>query len=401
MTNPNVCSKCIGNTKYKAWFSNGGVTGQCEIDQSHGRRSKVLSAEVLAERVDEFFRENFATGTDEPYVTEYSDNLSYQQRGQPYDEIMMDELQCDEVLVRAIEPYLPDASNHDLSQGDETFYDDTQLYEGIAAIDQREQLREEEYWYENRFSIQWEGFCDTVINKQRFFNVTRHLDKLFGKSKEFETGEISPIYQLASDTRLFRVRLKSEGLTSTALSRHPAKELGPPPNDKARPGRMNVEFIPVFYAAFDEETAITEVRPSFEDEIAIGEFTTLRQLKVFDFTVFSRPLGDKLHQAIAHTRYDFISQLESEISKPIRASDKAREYIPTQIVAEHIRERFGCDGIIYKSSMNKNRKHDSRNIILFDKRQPFLDGKQAALRFVHHKVKTVRDIKYTVEPDYF
>ncbi len=159
---------------------------------------------------------------------------------------------------------------------------------------------------------------------------------------------------------------------------------------------MNVEFIPILYATFSEQTAIAEGRPSLDDEIAIATFTTLYDLKVFDFTVFSAALGKNFEAAIEHTRYDFIEQLEQEISKPVRASDKVRQYIPTQIVAEYIRERFNCDGIIYRSSMIKDRSLDARNIALFDKRRPFLGGTEASLSFVNYVIKEVWDVKYVV-----
>lgn len=110
----------------------------------------------------------------------------------------------------------------------------------------------------------------------------------------------------------------------------------------------------------------------------------------------SRGLGDDFISVIEHTRYDFIDQLEREISKPVRAWDKARQYIPTQIVAEYIRERFECDGLIYRSSMIKDSSTDARNVALFDNRRPFLGNETAALRFVKCEIKEVQDVRYEV-----
>jgi hypothetical protein len=45
---------------------------------------------------------------------------------------------------------------------------------------------------------------------------------------------------------------------------------------------MNVEFIPAFYGAFSEETAIAEIRPSIGDAVCIGVFSLNTQIKVFD-----------------------------------------------------------------------------------------------------------------------
>jgi len=79
---------------------------------------------------------------------------------------------------------------------------------------------------------------------------------------------------------------------------------------------MNVEFIPVFYAAFAGATAIAELRPGIGDSIAIGRFTTRVPLKVFDFTVFDRRAADRTH-FYDHSRYDFINQMSGHFIGPI------------------------------------------------------------------------------------
>jgi hypothetical protein len=56
---------------------------------------------------------------------------------------------------------------------------------------------------------------------------------------------------------------------------------------------MNVEYIPVFYGAFSEETAVAEIRPGIGEEVAVGEFELRRELRVFDFTAFSLRKGDR------------------------------------------------------------------------------------------------------------
>jgi hypothetical protein len=82
---------------------------------------------------------------------------------------------------------------------------------------------------------------------------------------------------------------------------------------------MNVDYIPAFYGAFSEATAIAEMRPSIGDQVAIGEFALQKKIKVFDFTIFSKVKSEKWKEAHAHTRYDFITQLENEIRKSSRS----------------------------------------------------------------------------------
>jgi hypothetical protein len=56
--------------------------------------------------------------------------------------------------------------------------------------------------------------------------------------------------------------------------------------------------------------------------------------------------------------------MQDEISKPISPFAMQREYIPTQIVAEYLREYFTCDAVIYKSSLHRDDKMDNRNIVI-------------------------------------
>lgn len=100
--------------------------------------------------------------------------------------------------------------------------------------------------------------------------------------------------------------------------------------------------------------------------------------------------GQHLH---SHTRYDFITQLESEISKPVLPFEKQRAYIATQIIAEYLREYFECDAVIFRSSMHKGDEADNRNIVIFYRGIGFV-GKDALLGLSKHHVTEVRDATY-------
>lgn len=145
MSDPNICAKCIGDANFRDWIRKNGKRGRCEIDPSHGRGSKVLPASELAEKVDEFFRENYEFGGQEMHVKEDSDNTYYKQRGSSCDEIIMEHLECDEDVFRAIELYLPDVSDREIAKGAERFYDSSQLYENLKEAERRERQEEEEY----------------------------------------------------------------------------------------------------------------------------------------------------------------------------------------------------------------------------------------------------------------
>ncbi len=330
-----LCTKCITAPVFAKWIRKNGQRGQCDFNVGHGRWGRVVTVEAFAVRVDEFFRERYQLGGVERYITEDSDDVSYRQLGSPLFEILSNALLSnDEVVVQAIIENLPDVSHRDITQGAEQFYDETQYYESIADVEARERADQEEYWYENRFTYQWKDFCEKVQYERRFFKTKELLDKLFGQPSEYEGGKTNPVYMLNSAQKIFRARILDASLTEDVLRLNPARELGAPPRQRAQAGRMNVEYIPAFYGAFSEHTAVAEMRPGIGEEVAIGEFILQRDVKVFDFTVFSRASHEEWSDNYVHTRYDFIKQMEAEISRRVLPYEKQREYISTQIVAE-------------------------------------------------------------------
>ncbi|MDP3554477.1 RES family NAD+ phosphorylase [Methylocystis sp.] len=390
---PKICTKCIGNTYFVEWIVQNGVLGECSFDISHGRMNPVVTIEAFAEEVGRYFRENYQRGEEYMYFTHDSDNASYDTHGEPYKDILASDLECDEHVVDAVAENLPDCSWHDISQGDESFYDECANYESIDVAESRQRADEEGYWYENRFTYQWNDFCRTVQFNRRFFKTKELLDSLFGKPEEYHEGPVKPIYNLELGTKIFRARVLDDVFTENRLVENPAAELGAPPSRLARAGRMNVEYIPAFYGAFSQETALAELRPSIGDEVAIGEFFLREALRVFDFTIFSKKSDTKRKDFSAHTRYDFIAQMENEISKPIRPFEKQREYIATQIVTEYLREYFECDAVVYRSSLHKNTDIDNRNIVIFSKGREFV-GQGQALMLSGHRIATVEDVLY-------
>jgi RES domain len=171
----------------------------------------------------------------------------------------LDELSSvDNAVVRAIVENLPDVSHREIQKGAERFYDDTACYEKTADVEVRERADQEEYWYQNRFTYQWQDFCEKVQYERRFFRTKELLDKLFGKPSEYEGGAIDPVYMLKAGHKIFRARILDGNFTERVLSLDPSRELGAPPRERAPAGRMNVEYIPAFYGAFSEQTAVAE-----------------------------------------------------------------------------------------------------------------------------------------------
>jgi hypothetical protein len=396
-----LCASCLGKRRFSQWVRENGLQGKCEFNPKHRGLRKTVTVEAFAKYVDEFFRAHYQLGEEYPYFEGESDSPTYEQYGDPYKDILAEELYCDSDVLDAVTENLPDADWHDISQGDYAFYDDTAGYESIEKARRRQNDEAYDYWYQYRFVHQWQDFCEIVQYKRRFFKIKKLLDDLFGKPSEYETGKVNPIYLLKKNEKIYRARLLDNEFTREVLVKNPQGCLGAPPKERARAGRMNVEYIPAFYGAFSEETAIAELRPGIGEKVAVGEFVLNRDLKVFDFTVFARNRRESWQDVYSHTRYDFISQLEDEISKPISAFEKQREYIPTQIVSEYLREHFGCEAVIYKSAMQRDDKKDNRNIVILVGLDEARVTAADALSYSRCNVKEIRNVTYEVRDDRF
>jgi len=98
-----------------------------------------VTVEAFAVYVDEFFREHYMIGGEEPYAAEDSDHIHYRQRGSSLLETLADELiSDDDAVVEALIENLPDVSHHEITQGADRFYDVTVNYESIAEVQARD-----------------------------------------------------------------------------------------------------------------------------------------------------------------------------------------------------------------------------------------------------------------------
>ena len=104
-------------------------------------------------------------------------------------------------------------------------------------------------------------------------------------------------------------------------------------------------------------------------------------------------------EACSHTRYDFITHVHNEISKPITQHRKQLDYIPTQIIAEYLREHFECDAIIYKSSLFQQTSRHTGNIALFHKGIDFVRVSNSVVEYVRHEIKRIDDVAYVTSSD--
>src|SRR5262245_10946964 len=97
-----LCASCIGNQRFADWIRANGSTGECNFEGEHGPSSVVVTVEAFAEEVDRDFRETNQRGEEYMYATEDSDNPSYATYGEPYKDILANDLECDDDVLDAI-----------------------------------------------------------------------------------------------------------------------------------------------------------------------------------------------------------------------------------------------------------------------------------------------------------
>jgi hypothetical protein len=87
--------------------------------------------------------------------------------------------------------------------------------------------------------------------------------------------------------------------------------------------------------------------------------------------------------------------LQNEISRPVRPRERQREYIGTQIVAEYLKSYFGCDAVIYKSSMQRDGAEDNRNIVILHRDLFVGTADPSVVSYADWSLLEVTDVRYT------
>lgn len=124
--------------------------------------------------------------------------------------------------------------------------------------------------------------------------------------------------------------------------------------DKIMDARSNAKFIRFLYIAESPTTAVFEVRPLLSNAVNVAGIEVKETLKIANIAVDINldPKTDKtLEQWI-------LSFIQSAFSIPTNNPD---DYIPSQIIAEYIRN-LGYDGIRYSSSLHRG----GYNLTVFD-----------------------------------
>ena len=218
----------------------------------------------------------------------------------------------------------------------------------------------------------WDHFVRIVKHEMRYFfdyALPNSIDEQYEPATLLPTiGSLVKqrglLGSLAVGTQLFRARKKDD--EEFALD---ADQLGAPPPEKASAGRMNPAGISYLYLAFEQETALAEIKCTPSNQVAVGQFDVLRNLRILNLTklpdlpsIFDDNRRDEREGLI------FLENFIEEISKPVTKDGSEHiEYVPSQVVSEYFALVFQpakgkhLDGILYPSSVHSG----GRNLVLF------------------------------------
>lgn len=224
--------------------------------------------------------------------------------------------------------------------------------------------------------LSWTGFAEQVKHRTRYIFLRRQdkeesphdldiipvykmLDRLSDELSNLEEENLLTMIKVGS--KIFRTRTHSE---SERLSK--ATEIGTVPIESAKySNRMSPAGIPMFYGAFDPETALQETIDDSDIGIgriaSIGSFNVIKQLEALDLTQDHEiPSIFDTNRSYLRSSLIFLRNFEEEIGKQIEKDGAEHiEYVPAQVFTEYIRHLYkdqrgnSLDGILYRSSKRK------------------------------------------------
>jgi hypothetical protein len=219
--------------------------------------------------------------------------------------------------------------------------------------------------------LSWGQFSEQVKHRTRyvFFRLQRKEDNRFGIYDTVDPAlmldklsqvisSLNLVDTIILDRLLYRVR-SHDAQTHYSM----AKDLGPPPPEKAIASRMSPAGIPMFYGAYDAKTALAETKPFKRGYTCatVGIFKPLYTIRVLNLMKLN-PVPSLFDEEKRHLRPQliFMKSFVEDLRKPIKKDSRVHiEYVPTQVFTEYIRylytdaEESPVQGIVYPSARVK------------------------------------------------
>ena len=224
--------------------------------------------------------------------------------------------------------------------------------------------------------IAWRDLRGEIHSQARFFGPATgtKLEEIFANLTSLKTLWGGPVIREINpgnkDSSFWRGRAVYSGDELERVLKSPIQEMGPPPSDKAKAGRMNSEGIPVFYGALEKETCLSEIRAPVGSFVVLAKFELLHPIRILDLGALSIAYSKLSYfddnYVDERSRERFLRELVEELGRPIMPHEESREYLASQVVADYLANRFegGLEGMFFSSSQTAGTGH---NVVLFNR----------------------------------
>ena len=350
----NCCVECFKDSHIKNTINNYEVIGNCDFCAS--KNIPVFGLEEIPNPISDMIM-----GVVQIYVTSDSTHAK------PLKEALRDEWDIFNAGAELIQALTRQFCMPVLPENADIFFRNV----AIPQLEDMDFLRE--------FGVvrgqSWHDFSESIKHGNRFHNNIFNPDAFASfLSVVVKTHPVG--------SSKFRARI-SQDKNGFAIS----DDMKAPPISKRSAGRINPEGVAVLYLSSNCETALKEVRATAFDYVTIGEFKSLRDLKVVNLSDISRTspflYSIELEKYAANRKV--FQEIAHELAKPLRRSDSPLEYLPTQYISEFIKSQ-GYDGVEYASTLNPG----GSNLAIFD---------ETALECVNLTTVEVEEISYKTVPE--
>lgn len=389
-----ICVECATDVHLKKLIEENSEDLECSVCGES--ESPAIGVVELGKLIEPIMREHFQPG---PQIRRFGEDDKdwWEQEGEliswAVQEVLGQYFDFEDEIVSAV----IDAEDVRPQDGEEPYWDDTSLY--VETRVRGGHLYEE-----------WRCTLHELKHGRRFFSPAAQalFTRLFTgveQQKAWIDGKFEPvIYLLPAETELHRARVCNSRPLLSDIMADPFKQVGPPPKEAARAGRMNADGVPVFYCALDKDTCLAEMRPALRNELAVITVRTAQPLRMLDFSRLEAARGGT---ALSYLQPDFTQEVEksaflrrlhSLVSQPIVPGHEA-DYLITQTMAEYLahvhKEPF--DGILFASAQ----KAGGLNVVLFAERKLLEPTAAQAFRIDYVEgsvgIHTTRKIEYAHE----
>lgn len=360
-----VCRACIEEEYLKNLIAKDGVIAECHYC---GENGPCYSIGELSELVDGVFRKFYARTNDaepeEEYGRRNEPGYYFERDGQDIIGAIAEVAEVTEEVASDIQKVL-ECNNEDwesAKMGTETEYSSESYYEEFGISD-------------SDLVKQWEEMENSLKVENRFFNphIYELFSLLFNDLSKLQTHLGKQLLVKAGPDTGFDTVYRARSFQSTkglynALE-HPDEQLGPPPSELAKDGRMNPFGVSVFYGAKSPEVALAEVRPPVSSQVAIAEFTIIRTILLLDLSVLDAVslIGSYFDPEFVRMkeRVLFLEELGKRIAEPVLPDHEKFEYLTTQFIADYLASNSTqeVEGILFPSVQAST--EGEINIVLF------------------------------------